>query len=307
MKKIVIGTRGSKLALIQSEIIKNQLLAIQPSLLVEIMVITTKGDTNMNPIPLDSMGKDWFTKEIDNKLLNDSIDIAVHSIKDISENISDKLFIAAVSQREDAREALISNKGLSFDQLPKGSIIGTDSSRRKAQILYKRPDLIVLPIRGNIPTRIAKLESQHYDALVLAVAGLKRLGIDDKITQYFPITEIIPSPGQGALGIMMKKNNTKLLSLIRKLNHKSSELCIEAERACAQEMGGGCKMPVGVYAELKENTLHLLGVVGSLDGKHIVTATVNGEFSKPAIVGKLLAQQLLKLSVSWYQKSGELL
>lgn len=299
MKKIIIGARGSNLSLIQTKIIKELLLVHNPKLQVEIKIIKTTGDTNMSPIPLDTVGKGWFTKELDNALLKKTIDVAVHSLKDLPEMLPDELCIAAIPEREDAREALVTKNGLKLADLPKGAIIGTDSTRRKTQVLHKRKDLVIQSIRGNIDRRIEKLDKGQYDALVLAVAGLKRLELTKRITEYFSIADMIPSPGQGALAVVTRKSDTTLNKFLKKINHQSTIKEVTAERAFSQTFGGGCKMPVGAYAISSNKTMKLYGMVGSLDGKHIKKATLVGGITNPQSLGKKLANQLLQ-KARWY-------
>lgn len=301
MKKIIIGARGSKLSQIQTRIIKNLLFAQNPKLHIEIKVITTTGDKNMNPIPLDTIGKGWFTKELDKALLQETIDLAVHSLKDLPEVLPEELCIAAIPEREDAREALISRNGLSIDDLPKGAIIGTDSTRRKAQILHKRTDLVVKSLRGNINRRLEKFDTGEYDALILAVAGLKRLGLMSRITEYFSISDLIPSPGQGALAVVSRKSDVTLNVLLQKINHQPTMSEVTAERAFSKAFGGGCKMPIGAYAKSTGTTLKLSGMVGSLDGKKVAIATALSNTAHPEQLGKKLAEQLLK-KAPWYNR-----
>lgn len=300
MTQIIIGTRGSKLALIQTNIVKEKLQKLLPEVTINVQIITTKGDKNMSPVPLDSIGKGWFTKEIDKALLDGTIDIAVHSLKDLPEVLPKGLVIAAIPEREDAREALVSQNNVSFDKLPKGAVIGTDSTRRKAQILHKRQDLVVESVRGNVNTRLEKLDAGQYDALFLAVAGLKRLGLENRITEYFSVDDIIPSPGQGALAVVMKKSNTTLFSLLEKLNHKKTLSAISAEHVFSKTVGGGCKLPVGVYAVSHGNRISLYGVIGSLDGTYVVKESIDGNLSEAKHLAKLLAKDLLAKSKPWY-------
>jgi hydroxymethylbilane synthase len=303
MKNIIIGTRGSKLSLIQTEIVLKQIQAVMPSQTITIEVITTKGDKDMSSVPLDSIGKGWFTKEIDNQLLLGKIDIAVHSLKDLPEVLPTGLMIAAIPQREDAREALVSRGSFTFNQLPVGAIIGTDSSRRKAQILHKRHDLNVNSVRGNVMTRLEKLDNGPYDGLFLAVAGLKRLGLENRISEYFSITDVIPSPGQGALAVVIKKTNKVLLSLFEKLNDAATVTAVNAERVFSKTVGGGCKMPVGAYAECKNNIFTICGVIASLDGQKLVTDKISGPVSEAEILAIKLAEKLLQESEPWYKAS----
>ena len=299
LKKIIIGTRGSKLALIQTNLVKALLEKTYYDLSVEVKIITTTGDINMKSVPLDTVGKGWFTKELDRALLEGSIDVAVHSLKDIPEEMPEGLIIAAIPEREDARDALVSRDKMLFSELKNGAVIGTDSNRRKAQILSKRPDLIVKSIRGNVNTRLDKLDKGDYDAVVLAVAGLKRLGLEKRITEYFSISDIIPSPGQGALAIVCKKSDTSLARLLKKLNHEQTVQAALAERAFSKVFGGGCKIPVGAYAHIAKNKIAIEGIVASLDGKHVVKESISGERTSYKIIGKTLAKRLQKKSNEW--------
>lgn len=298
---IILGTRGSKLALIQTDIIKNKLIAAYPKLKIEIKIINTRGDKDKkSPIPLDTIGKDWFSKELDNELLKGTIDVAVHSLKDLSEELPAELMIAAIPEREDPREALIAKNNIFFDNLPNGATIGTDSTRRKAQILHKRPDLFVKSIRGNVDGRLKKLERGEYDAIFLAVAGLKRLGLENTITEYFSATDIIPSPGQGALAVVIRKDNRILLNVLKKLNHRPTVNTVKAERSFSKIFGGGCSMPIGAYAVGMDKTITLIGMVGSLDGKHVIKDSIKGSISSPIKLGKTLGVRMKKKSASWY-------
>lgn len=299
-KNIIIGTRGSQLALIQTALIKNLLQPLLTNGIIETKIIKTTGDSNKNPIPLDTIGKGWFTKEIDRQLLEEKIDIAVHSLKDLPETLPDGLAITAIPKREDASEALVAKNNLELDQLPKGAIVGTDSTRRRVQIIQRRTDIIVQSVRGNVNSRLEKLEQGEYDGLFLAVAGIKRLGKESSITQYFDPTDFIPSPGQGALAIVSKQSNKELTQLLSQLNHDPSVTAVTAERAFSKAMGGGCKMPVGAYAICEGKTLTLHGMVGSLDGKQIAKDTISGDKMKPVALAEILASRLLKRT-NWYR------
>jgi len=300
LKQIIIGARGSKLALIQTELIKQQLQPLLPHSKITVKIIKTTGDSNMSPVPLDSVGKGWFTKELDKALLEGEIDIAVHSLKDIPETLPKELTIAAIPKREDAREALVSNNNLLFEKLKKNAIIGTDSVRRKTQLLHKRPDLVIKSIRGNVDTRLKKLGAGEYDGIFLAVAGLKRLGFQDNITEYFKPVDIVPSPGQGALAVVARKNDKALLTLLKKLNHKKTIAAVKAERAFSHVFGTGCKLPIGAYAHITKEKIILYGMVGSEDGKYIVKDSISGNSATPATTGKKLAKLLLQKS-PWYK------
>jgi len=296
MQKIIIGARGSKLSVIQAHIVKNLLVAKIPELSVEIKIITTKGDKNLKPIPLDTIGKGWFTKELDTALIHNSIDIAVHSLKDITETLPDELVIAAVPEREDPRDVIVSKKKTKCMELKKNAVIGTDSTRRKIQILEKRPDVTVKSIRGNIPTRITKLfEGKAYDALILAAAGLKRLGLQSRITEYFDAKEFIPAPGQGAIAVVIRKSDETVFTLVKKINHQQTSLAVQAERTFSELTGGGCKMPVGAYAYCHNNELTLYGMLGSMDGKEIVRGSITGSVNDGKVLAKKLANKLEKI------------
>jgi len=303
--KIIIGARGSKLSLIQTDIVKNKLQALLPGIEIIVQVITTKGDKDMSPVPLDSIWKGWFTREIDKSLLGGSIDLAVHSLKDLPETLEEGLIIAAIPQREDAREAMVSKTGVSFDKLRKGAIIGTDSTRRGSQILNRRADLVIKSLRGSVITRLEKLEREDYDAIFLAVAGLKRLGLEERITEYFEAVDFIPSPGQGALALVTKKDSIKLNTLLQKLNHEKTVIAVKAERAFSDAIGGGCKMPVGSYAEIDGERLVIYAFIGSLDGRNVDKDSIEGDITKPVELGTALADKLIEQCKPWYTKEND--
>jgi hydroxymethylbilane synthase len=302
MKKIIIGARGSNLSLIQTEIVRKKLQKILPDTNIEIKIITTKGDKNMNPVPLDSVGKGWFTKEIDQALLDGSIDLAVHSLKDLPETLEDGLTISSIPEREDPSDALVSRENLSLEKLKSGAIIGTDSTRRGSQILHLRPDVIVTSLRGNVNTRLEKLNTQNYDAVILAVAGLKRLGLENKVTQYFYPKNFIPAPGQGALAIVSNENNTALNEKLKQINDAEAAIAVNAERVFSNTVGGGCKMPVGAYAVCQKEKLTIYAFVGSPDGKNIAKDSITGPKNQATELGKKLAKKLLEKSKPWYIK-----
>lgn len=293
-KTIRIGTRGSALSLTQTNIVKDLLQQLVPDTKIEILTIKTTGDKNMNPIPLDTIGKGWFTKEIDRKLLNREIDLAVHSLKDLLDTLTPGLVISAIPKREDASEALVARNNESLKQLKKGAVVGTDSIRRKMQLLKIRPDLVIKSVRGNVNRRLEKLDAGEYDAIVLAVAGLRRLGFETRITEYFSPLDIIPSPGQGALAIVTNKKNKKLNQILSKLNHKPSVVTVTAEREFSRMTNGGCSMPVGAYAKINGQKLTLYGMLGSLDEKHMLRGSMTGRIDNPTDLGKKLAVKLMR-------------
>lgn len=297
-KNIIIGTRGSALSVKQTLMVQSQLLALYPALHITIKIIKTMGDTNLLPIPLDTVGKGWFTKELDSALLDGTVDIAVHSLKDI-EILPAQLIIAGIPEREDARDVFISQNNILFKNLKSQAVIGTDSTRRKSQILHKRPDLVVKSVRGNVDTRIDKVAKGEYDGIFLAAAGLKRLGLADTITQYFDYTDIVPAPGQGALAVVIKKDAVALSSLITQLNHPQTVCAVEAERLFSVAMQGGCRTPIGAYAICDGENILLYGMIGSLDGKYLVKKSVGGLCNNKTILVKQLTQMLLNQSNAW--------
>jgi len=299
-KKIIIGTRGSQLSINQTNIVKNLLQPLVPDTLIEIITIKTSGDKNMSPIPLDTIGKGWFTKEIDQQLLDGKIDLAVHSLKDLLDTLTPGLIISAIPQKEDAREALVSYNDLPLKKLKKGAVIGTDSLRRKIQLLKIRPDLIVKSVRGNVNKRLEKFDAKEYDGLILAVAGLKRLGFEQRIAEYFDPSNFIPSPGQGALAIVTKTSNKKLNQILLQLNNQANLAAVTAEREFSKLVEGGCSMPVGAYAEIEKNKLTLHGMLGSEDGENLIKATMQGKIDKPKELAQKLAKKLLYQASTWY-------
>lgn len=294
--KIILGARGSKLSLAQTQIVKNKLLAVNSQLEIEVTIITTKGDKNLAPIPLDTVGKGWFTKELDKELLRGTIDIAVHSLKDLPESLPKGLCIAGIPEREDPSDVLVSTNNVLLKNVKPGAVIGTDSIRRKVQILHKRPDVIVKSLRGNVDSRLKKLETGEYDAIMLAAAGLKRLDLDSKITERFAETDIIPSPGQGALAIVVKEDNETIRELLTKLNDKDTIIGTTAERAFSKQLDGGCKTPTGAYAKIDKNTVTIYGMIGTMDGKHIIKESIEGPTSQAKQLGIMLAKNMFEKS-----------
>jgi hydroxymethylbilane synthase len=247
-QKLVIGSRGSALALKQVDITTAALHAVNPDLEIEVRVIQTHGDVNQGPIPLDTVGKGWFTKEIEETLLAGEIHLAVHSLKDMADEMPEGLCIGAYLAREDARDALVTKNGESLEELASGAVVGTDSARRQAQMLALRPDAVMQSLRGNVITRLQKLADEPYDAIILAAAGLKRLGLEDRITHYFEPNEMTPAPGQGILAIQMKDGNKELQELLDSVHDEDATHAARIERAFSKALGGGCKSPTGAYA-----------------------------------------------------------
>tara|TARA_A100001015_G_scaffold306951_1_gene402049 strand:- start:338 stop:1222 length:885 start_codon:yes stop_codon:yes gene_type:complete len=289
--KIIIGTRGSELALRQAEIVRHAIEKYQPNVAIEIKIIKTEGDSNQNPIPLYTVGKGWFTKEIEKELLAQTIDLAAHSLKDLPEVLPPGLCISAYLDREDSRDVLVSKENKTLGELAKGAIVGTDSIRRKVQILALRDDLVVESIRGNVLTRIEKLDAGMYDAVVLAYAGIKRLGIEDRINQYFSSNEVMPAPGQGILVIETREGDTTLNTLMQEIGNSEATYAAIAERSFSHALGGGCKMPVGACAKLKGDTLILEGMFADESGT-LRYDTIEGQVSEAKELGIRLAQKI---------------
>ncbi len=289
---IKIGSRGSELALKQTDIVFAALKAADPSVSVEVHVVQTRGDVDQQPIPLDTIGKGWFTREIEDELLRGEIDIAVHSLKDMAEGMPPGLMIGAYLPREDARDVLITKNGVSYQELKRGAIIGTDSSRRQVQMLALRPDARMKSIRGNVPTRLQKLQSEEYDAIILAAAGLKRLGMEKKITHYFALTDIIPAPGQGILAVQTRRDDTELEQILARINDLEAAQAATLERLFSRTVGGGCKAPTGAYAVKGPEGWTLTAMIAAANGRIIrgeMSTQLDGDFQ----IGQQLAKSLL--------------
>ena len=266
MNKIRIGTRGSVLALWQANYVATRLHEIYPDLVVETVPIKTEGDRRQD-VPLVQIGgKGLFIKELESALLDDRIDIAVHSMKDVTVNVPENFCIPVILEREDPRDALVSNHYQSIEDLPLNAIVGTCSPRRRSQLLSMRPDIQVKELRGNVPTRLNKLDSGQFDAIILAIAGLNRLGLQGRITQRLDPEIFVPSPGQGAMGIECRANDSEILELLEPLNHSTTFSCVSAERQVNRRLGGSCHSPMGVFACNSNNEFEIRAWVGNLDG-----------------------------------------
>lgn len=304
--KIIIATRGSKLALWQAEWVKAQLEKNNPGLEVELKKIKTTGDKILD-VPLAQVGgKGLFVKEIEEALLKKKADLAVHSMKDVPTDLPEELHLAAICKREDPRDALIAQiQNSTFKSLPRGAHIGTSSLRRICQLLNKRPDLKITQLRGNLDTRLRKLYEGQFDAIILATAGVKRLGLQEKISEILPPEISLPAIGQGAVGIECRVDDEFTNKLLKKLNHKATSVCVRAERAFLKKLEGGCQVPIGAYARIekqeKENkslvtrhsSLIIKGLVGSLDGKILIKGSKKGNIEDAESLGTKLAETLL--------------
>jgi hydroxymethylbilane synthase len=294
-KKLTIGTRGSPLALWQAHWIKSQLESVHDDLTVDLVKIKTSGD-KIQDVPLAKVGgKGLFTKEIEESMLRYETDIAVHSMKDVPVQFPPSLTLSVVTKREDPRDALIAKNGMKLDTLPKGARVGTGSFRRTTQLLNYRPDLEVVPMRGNVQTRLNKLESEGLDAIILAAAGLIRLDMADHITEYIEPEIMLPGGGQGAVGIESRKEDIDVMNRIFPLDHEETHRALEAERAFLTRLEGGCQVPIGVYATIEGETLYLRGLVGSLDGKQMLKAEQKGSVEDPEAIGFELAGEILNM------------
>ncbi|WP_202112990.1 hydroxymethylbilane synthase [Gilliamella sp. Lep-s21] len=290
---IRIATRKSPLALWQAKFVKQQLLAAHPNLTVELIPMVTKGDILLDS-PLSKIGgKGLFVKQLEQAILNNEADIAVHSIKDIPTEFPKGLILATICKRGDVRDAFISNKYSSIDELPDNAVIGTSSLRRQCQLRAKYPHLQIKDLRGNIGTRLAKLDNQEYDAIILASVGLKRLKLENRIKQYIDTDLILPAVGQGAIGIETRTDDKKILEILSVLDDKDSRICIQAERAMNKALQGGCQVPIACYSQLCNDILTLQGFVGRVDGMQIIKAQLQGPASQAKQLGHNLAIQLL--------------
>ncbi len=292
LKQLKIGTRSSALALWQAEWVKSEIEKRHPDLEVSLVKIKTTGDKILD-VPLARVGgKGLFVKEIEEAMLCGDIDIAVHSMKDVPTEFPDGLGIHCITEREDPRDALIS-RGISFSDLPEGAKIGTSALRRQAQLLKARPDLQMVVIRGNVETRISKLETEGLDAVVLAAAGLKRLGFSNRVTEYLPLDLSLPAIGQGALGIECRLDDDKVMEAISFLNHTETSQAVHAERALLWRCEGGCQVPIAAHGEVRNEDLRLAGFIASVDGGKSVRGSISGPASHYEKLGIALAEKLL--------------
>ncbi len=288
-----IATRKSMLALWQANWIKDRLEKLYPDLDVELVRIMTKGDKILD-VPLAKVGgKGLFVKEIEDALLDGRADIAVHSMKDVPTDFPEGLFLSVITEREDPRDAWFCNAGVSLDEIKKGALVGTSSLRRKVQLKARRPDLVFDDLRGNVDTRLRKLEEGKYDAIILAAAGVKRLKLADKVTAYIDSDVMLPAVGQGAVGIECRIGDDVTNGMIASLNHLDTSIAVRAERAFLGRLEGGCQVPIACFAEPDGDTFRIRGLVGSLDGETVITAEATGDCDKAEEVGIALADELL--------------
>lgn len=293
MREIVIGTRGSELALWQTNWVLKELTRICPEFTFRIKKIKTQGDKILD-VALAKIGdKGLFTKELELSLLKGEIDLAVHSMKDLPTKLPSGLTIGAICRREEPRDVVLSYQGYTLDTLPVGAKVGTSSLRRKAQLLKYRPDLNIVDLRGNIDTRIKKLKNEGLDAIILAAAGVHRLGYQELITQYIPLEVCLPAVGQGSIGIEIREGDQEIYEIVKKIADPHATAVINAERAFLQTLEGGCQIPIGAYGKIEGEDLHLSAFVASLDGKKVIKDVIVGPMNKAVMLGVSLANKLL--------------
>jgi hydroxymethylbilane synthase len=293
MNKIIIGTRGSKLALWQTNFVKAQLEKLFSELNIEVNIIKTTGDKILDS-PLSQIGdKALFTKELENALLKKEIDVAVHSLKDLPTQLPDGLMLTSVLEREKPNDVLISKNNLKLSQLPKNAIVATGSLRRTSQLLHCRTDLQIVDLRGNVDTRFKKFDESNWNAMILAFAGVKRMNYGERIAEIISMEILLPAVGQAAIGIETRSDNEFAKNVVRKLNHDETEIAAKAERAFLRRLEGGCQIPIGANATIVNGKLFLDGLIASLNGKILLRDSVNGKIDEAESLGISLAEILL--------------
>lgn len=298
-RNLRVGSRGSELALVQA---RSTMQALEGETELVLVIIETKGD-RVTDRPLNQVGgAGLFIKEIESALLDDRIDIAVHSMKDVPSTIADGLSLAATLPRLDARDALVSRSADSVWSLPRGARLATGSLRRRSQLLAARPDLNVEDLRGNVPTRLDKFDASTWDAIVLAAAGLTRLGLEKRISAVLPIEDMIPAVGQGALAIETRADDRRVIEVVERLNHVASQRAVACERAFLRRLEGGCQVPVGAYADTDGDRLRIRGYVGSVDGGRHLRREALGD--APEKLGLALAEEMLELGAAEIVRDG---
>lgn len=294
-QRLIIATRESPLALEQAHIVSALLKQHHPDLTIKLLGITTEADKRLEVTLTDIGGKGLFVKELEEALFDGRADIAVHSMKDVPMALPKGLILPVVLKREDARDAFISNRFNSLDDLPNGAVLGTSSLRRQTQMQALRPDLEMKNLRGNIQTRLKRLDEGQFDAIILASAGLRRMGLERRINSYLPIETCLPAAGQGALGIECREGDEAILQLIYPLIDKTTFDCVSAERALCTQIGGGCKVPVAAYAEMLNDKLHLQGLVSGRNGSNIIRVKQDGKRDQAERLGKSAGEALQAL------------
>ena len=291
-KKLVIASRESMLAMWQAEHIKGRLKALYPDCEVEILGMTTRGDQILDRTLSKIGGKGLFIKELEQALQDGCADLAVHSIKDVPMELPEGFALAAIGERASPFDAFVSNQYARLEEMPEGAIVGTSSLRREAQLRAKLPHLTIKPLRGNVQTRLSKLDNGDYDAVILAAAGLQRLGLDGRIREILSPADSLPAAGQGALGIEIAARRTDLADILRPLNHEETAACVTAERALARALGGSCQVPLAAYCVMEDGLLTLNGLVGHPDGSVIIEASAQAPAAYADALGRAVAKRL---------------
>ena len=291
-KKLVIASRESLLAMWQAEHIKGRLKALYPDCEVEILGMTTRGDQILDRTLSKIGGKGLFIKELEQALQDGRADLAVHSIKDVPMELPEGFALAAIGERASPFDAFVSNQYARLEEMPAGAIVGTSSLRREAQLRAKFPHLTIKPLRGNVQTRLSKLDNGDYDAVILAAAGLQRLGLDGRIREILSPADSLPAAGQGALGIEIAAQRTDLADILRPLNHEETAACVTAERALARALGGSCQVPLAAYCVMEDGLLTLNGLVGHPDGSVIIEASAQAPAAYADALGRAVAKRL---------------
>ena len=291
-KKLVIASRESMLAMWQAEHIKGRLKALYPDCKVEILGMTTRGDQILDRTLSKIGGKGLFIKELEQALQDGRADLAVHSIKDVPMELPEGFALAAIGERASPFDAFVSNQYARLEEMPAGAIVGTSSLRREAQLRAKFPHLTIQPLRGNVQTRLSKLDNGDYDAVILAAAGLQRLGLDSRIREILSPADSLPAAGQGALGIEIAAQRTDLADILRPLNHEETAACVTAERALARALGGSCQVPLAAYCVMEDGLLTLNGLVGHPDGSVIIEASAQAPAAYADALGRAVAKRL---------------
>lgn len=292
-KTLKIATRQSPLALWQANYVKDRLQQLYPDLTIELVPMVTKGDVILDSPLAKIGGKGLFVKELENALLTKEADIAVHSMKDVPMQFPEGLGLAVICQREDPRDAFVSHAYRTFAELPQGAVVGTSSLRRQCQLKALRPDLDIRSLRGNVGTRLSKLDNGDYDAIILASAGLIRLGLADRIASFIDVEQSLPAAGQGAVGIECRTDDVQVQALLAPLADAETTYCVRAERAMNNHLQGGCQVPIGGYAVLQQGQLYLRALVGDIDGSRIIRAEGKSAVENAEVLGVQIAEQLL--------------
>ena len=292
-KTLKIATRQSPLALWQANYVKDRLQQLYPDLTIELVPMVTKGDVILDSPLAKIGGKGLFVKELENALLTKEADIAVHSMKDVPMQFPEGLGLAVICQREDPRDAFVSHSYRTFAELPQGAVVGTSSLRRQCQLKALRPDLDIRSLRGNVGTRLSKLDNGDYDAIILASAGLIRLGLADRIASFIDVEQSLPAAGQGAVGIECRTDDMQVQALLAPLADAETTYCVRAERAMNNHLQGGCQVPIGGYAVLQQGQLYLRALVGDIDGSRIIRAEGKSPVENAEALGVQIAEQLL--------------